>query len=474
MLFNSYTFLIFFCVVLSVYYSISSWQGQKLFLLISSYIFYAAWNPPFIILLWVSTLTDWYLGAAIHHSRRKPVKALALAGSLLVNLGLLGFFKYGNFILENLIALLRIINIDYYPPALNIVLPAGISFYTFQTLSYSLDIYLEKTKPWHSWLDYALYVTFFPQLVAGPIVRSSEFLTQCIQPKPFLGENLGWGLSLLTLGLFEKVVIADALLAGPAQILYSSLEIPNLLAAWGGTLAFSGQIFCDFAGYSSCAIGTALCLGFRLPRNFQFPYAALGFSDFWRRWHITLSTWLRDYLYIPLGGSRQSHWRNACNLMLTMLLGGLWHGASWTFVIWGSLHGGYLIIERSLNTSIGHYQLWQNQIMQWLLSLITFILVCIGWVFFRSQSFSQAQHILAAMFALAPKTATLQLDKASLIIVFIVIIIILATHWCLRHHYLEDIVQEMPWWAISISLALMLYAIATLHGEDKAFIYFQF
>lgn len=213
MVFNSYTFLIFFCLVLGIYYSLQSWSRRKLFLLISSYLFYAAWNPPFVVLLWISTIADWHLSQSISKASTSQARRLYLGCSLFVNLGLLSFFKYGNFLLDNFTALLHLIHISYNPPPLDIILPVGISFYTFQTLSYTFDIYKGKSKPWHSFLDYALYVTFFPQLVAGPIVRSSEFLEQCKTPKSFSGENLGWGLSLMTLGLFEKVVIADALLA---------------------------------------------------------------------------------------------------------------------------------------------------------------------------------------------------------------------------------------------------------------------
>jgi D-alanyl-lipoteichoic acid acyltransferase DltB (MBOAT superfamily) len=397
-----------------------------------------------------------------------------LTGSLIINLGLLSFFKYGNFFLENFTALLHFLNITYSPPPLNIILPVGISFYTFQTLSYTFDIYKGTSKPWHSLLDYALYITFFPQLVAGPIVRASEFLEQCKTPKPFLGENLGWGLSLMTLGLFEKVVIADALLAPVAETLYTGSGIPSFSAAWGGTLAFSGQIFCDFAGYSTCAIGAAICLGFVLPRNFHFPYAAIGFSDFWRRWHISLSTWLRDYLYIPLGGNRISDRRTQLNLMTTMLLGGLWHGASWTFVAWGGLHGVYLISERSLKNRFGHLSLWEKAGVRWVISLLTFGLICLSWVFFRSQSFSQAWTILLAMVALSPQPATLILGQSSLALTLGVILCILTTHWCFREQTLETLLPKTPWWSVSVGLAFMLYAIATLHGQDRSFIYFQF
>lgn len=348
MVFNSYTFAVFFFIVIVLYYAIRTWEYRKFLLLVASYIFYAAWNPSFVLLLWLSTIADWHLSKFIDRAGKIDTKRFFLLSSLCLNLGFLAFFKYGNFLLDNFIFFAKTLRIDFQPIPLNIILPVGISFYTFQTLSYTLDVYCGKAKPWHSFLDYALYVTFFPQLVAGPIVRAGDFLQQCQSTKPFSFVNLGHGLGLMTLGLFEKVVVADALLAPITESLYTASGIPSFSAAWGGTLAFSGQIFCDFAGYSTCAIGAALCLGFTLPINFRFPYGAIGFSDFWRRWHISLSTWLRDYLYIPLGGNHQGHWRTQANLMTTMLLGGLWHGASWTFVVWGGLHGLYLMGERIL------------------------------------------------------------------------------------------------------------------------------
>ncbi|PNW62811.1 UNVERIFIED_CONTAM: acyltransferase, partial [Euhalothece sp. KZN 001] len=364
--------------------------------------------------------------------------------------------------------------INFNPPQANIILPVGISFYTFQTLSYTIDIYLNKFKPWHSFLDYALYVTFFPQLVAGPIVRASDFLQQCKHPKKFLGEQFSWGVSLIILGLFEKIVVADGLLAPITESLYGSEGIPSFSAAWVGTFAFSGQIFCDFAGYSTCAIGAALCLGFKLPINFRFPYAAIGFSDFWRRWHISLSTWLKDYLYIPLGGNRQGKIRTQINLMTTMLLGGLWHGAAWTFVVWGGLHGTYLIGERLLKEKFGNYKIWQTKAAQLGLGLLTFILICVTWVFFRADSFQQAGSIILAMVGLSTETVSITIGKQSIAICLGVISSILGIHWLMRDSTVEQLAIKMPWYWRSIALALMLYGIATLHGEDRSFIYFQF
>jgi hypothetical protein len=255
--------------------------------------------------------------------------------SVSANLTMLGWFKYGEFLLANFQTLAAAVGVHYQAPHFDIVLPVGISFYTFATMSYTLDVYLRRSKPTPSMLDFMLFVTFFPHLVAGPIMRPTELVPQFQNVVRLNVDQLRFGLALMTLGLFQKVVLADGFLAGPAEQLFDGTRVPGVLDAWMGTLAFSGQIFCDFAGYSTTAIGAALCLGFKMPDNFRFPYAAVGFSDFWRRWHITLSSWLRDYLYIPLGGNRHGE-RTYFALMMTMLLGGLWHGANWTFVVWGA------------------------------------------------------------------------------------------------------------------------------------------
>ena len=302
MLFNSLTFVVFFAIVVALHYAPLSWRFKKSNLLIASYLFYAAWNPPFVILLWISTIVDWNVAKWMFAEQRKNRRKLLLLLSMATNLGILGYFKYGGFLLENWQAFMGTFGIEYQVPEWSIILPVGISFYTFQTMAYTLDIYFRRAEPAKSFLDFALFVTFFPQLVAGPIVRPTHLIPQFAQPHVATAKQFGWGLSLAILGLFQKVVIADGLLASAAEEVFDAGGPVSTLDAWLGTLAFSGQIFSDFAGYSTTAIGVALCLGFSLPTNFRFPYAAIGFSDFWRRWHISLSSWLRDYLYIPLGG----------------------------------------------------------------------------------------------------------------------------------------------------------------------------
>ena len=355
MVFNSYTFIAFFIIMLILHNLPFSWTVKKVNLLLASYIFYAVWNPPFILLLWLSTVVDYFVGRALYTQENKYKKRMLLVISLIGNLGMLCFFKYGGFLLDNFVALVNLVGLDFHPAKPNIILPAGISFYTFTTLCYTIDMYHKKSEPVRSMLDFSLFVTFFPHLVAGPIVRPPQLVPQFESPRKANQQQLMQGLFLVSLGLFMKVVLADTLLASSSDSVFNFPAPLLALDAWMGVLAFSGQIFFDFAGYSTCAIGVAMCLGFVLPENFRYPYAAIGFSDFWRRWHITLSSWLRDYLYIPIGGNRKGEVRTYVNLMITMLLGGLWHGASWTFLAWGGLHGLYLLIHQRFRTIVLHW-----------------------------------------------------------------------------------------------------------------------
>lgn len=474
MVFNSITFLIFFAIVLALYYApILRWRGKKWMLLGASYLFYAAWNPPFVALLWLSTVVDWFAARGIARAESKRRRGGFLALSLATNLGLLGFFKYGDFALENFQLLLSFAGVEYQPAAHDIVLPVGISFYTFQTLSYTLDIYRGKGEPWPSFTDFALYVTFFPQLVAGPIVRAFDFLPQLLEERRATMAQFVWGISLLVVGLFEKTVLADSLLAPVSDQVYAGAETFGALHAWTGTLAFAGQIFCDFAGYSTCAIGIAMCMGFALPDNFRFPYAAIGFSDFWRRWHISLSEWLRDYLYISLGGNRKGNARTLFNLAATMLLGGLWHGAAWTFVVWGALHGIYLIAERFVRDFVHRVVEMPGPLLRFVGGLVTFALVCIAWVFFRAPTFPVAFEILQSMFGMAAET-TDHLRPEVMAKALIVVTSLVAGHWYMRSRTLESVASRLPWWLRSAALAGMVLLIFSMAGDERAFIYFQF
>lgn len=471
MLFNSLGFIAFLIVVLVFYYlPFLNWKSKKTMLLLASYIFYGLWNPPLVILLWVSTMVDWTAGKKLFKETNQRKRNFWLLLSLLVNLGFLAFFKYGGFLLENFIFLMQSAGIDYAPLAPDIILPMGISFYTFQTMSYTIDMYYQRTKPADTFLDFALYVTFFPQLVAGPIVRSSELIPQFYESKKATFAQFRWGLFLLTFGLFQKIVMADSLLASPSDTVFGSGKILSALDAWSGTLAFSGQIFFDFAGYSTCAIGIALMLGFVLPDNFRYPYASIGFSDLWSRWHISLSSWLRDYLYIPLGGNRKGPTRTYVNLTLTMLLGGLWHGAAWTFVFWGLLHGFYLMLERYLK---GHVNIRINAWNGILLAFGTFMCVNITWVFFRAREFSTAIDMLSSMFLMNREGENV-LSYLDIYIVMAVTLVMFISHWFMRETSVREVANKMPGWLFGIIWGILLILLAISQGSSDQFIYFQF
>lgn len=500
MIFNSYTFIAFFIIVLILHHLNFSWKAKKRNLLLASYVFYAAWNPPFILLLWLSTVVDFFVGKALYKEANKRRKKLLLVVSLIGNLGMLCFFKYGGFLLENFVTLVNAIGVNYHPAKPNIILPAGISFYTFTTLCYTIDMYRKESKPVESLLDFSLFVTFFPHLVAGPIVRPPQLVPQFAEPKQATREGLMQGLFLISMGLFMKVVLADVMLAASADTVFNSPAKLLGVDAWMGVLAFSGQIFFDFAGYSVCAVGAAMCLGFWLPQNFRYPYAAIGFSDFWRRWHITLSAWLRDYLYIPLGGNRKGEFRTHVNLMITMLLGGLWHGASWTFVVWGALHGIYLSVERLLKpkdtatilptgerastitlvepvvikqASFAPAFMQNKSIKNFILALFTFFLVNVTWVFFRAQDFTTAWRLLGSMFGGA-KDGIAVLPTIGIYKVAVVVTLMFFSHWFLRNTSVLQVAQKMKWWAVSLVWAAMLILLILSQESSGSFIYFQF
>lgn len=473
MLFNSFTFVAFFAIVLSLYWSMRSWNGRKNLLLVASYIFYGAWNPPFAALLFSTTALDFYLARRMGRVKTPQERRLWLWISVAVNLSMLGFFKYGNFLLENFQWVLARGGIQYKPPHLDVFLPIGISFYTFHSLSYTLDIYRGVMRPTRSLRDFTLAVSFFPQLVAGPIVRAGDFLPQLeAPPQPEKGRFL-WGLLLMTLGLFEKVVLADALLSGSADRVFGYKGPVMALDAWTGVIAFAGQIFCDFAGYSTCAIGAALCLGFHLKDNFRFPYAALGFSDFWRRWHISLSTFLRDYLYIPLGGNRRGAARSMINLIIVMFIGGLWHGAAWTFVVWGLLHGSYLAIERLLKAMVKPGPWVASLPFKLAIGALTYFAVLIAWVYFRAADFATASRMLGGMFGTQARPDAI-LSTREMIQVGLVTVGLLIAHWGLRETSLEAVVARLPRWSVAAVWLLMSSAIILTQGSSNAFIYFQF
>ncbi|MFK7802253.1 MAG: MBOAT family protein [Anaerolineae bacterium] len=387
--FASLVFLQFISVVMLLLFVFKNDSVRKVILLVASYIFYGYWDYRFTALIFFSTIVDFFIGRALGQSEENELnenqRKWLLILSMCVNLGLLGFFKYFNFFIDSANVVLS--SGGWNVSNLNIILPVGISFYTFQTMSYTIDIYRRRLAPAKSFLDFATFVAFFPQLVAGPIVRAIDFMPQLERGVVLDKDEIFAGIQIFIRGLFIKLVIADNLSLVVDQV-YGAPDIYSSATVWLAAVAYSFQILCDFSGYSEMAIGLGRMMGLTLPQNFNLPYTSISITEFWRRWHISLSTWLRDYLYIPLGGNRKGVRRTYINLMLTMLLGGLWHGASWNFVIWGFLHGLYLAVERLFD--LGNFtksgETWRSPKV-WLQACTVFIIVTLTWVFFRSPSF---------------------------------------------------------------------------------------
>jgi alginate O-acetyltransferase complex protein AlgI len=465
MLFNTPQFFAFLLIVLVLFYAAP--RGlRKWILLAASYFFYMRWNWKFIPLLLTLTAIDYTAALWIERSsgaRRKFFLVLGLAG----NLGFLGFFKYYNFLGDNLALLLN------RPPhsfALAIILPLGISFHTFQSMSYVIDIYRGEQKPIRSPIDYALFIAFFPQLVAGPIVRASEFFSDLYAWRPPVNTEQLHGVLLIILGLAKKMAFADQF-AQIADVYFSNPAAhPGAISAWKGAGCFALQIFFDFSGYSDMAIGMALLLGFHFPANFRRPYLAFSITDFWHRWHMSLSRWLRDYLYIPLGGNRHGTLATYRNLMLTMLLGGLWHGASWNFVVWGGYHGALLAVERMARRKI-----FEQRPLFWIYPfrvVFTAGLVCVGWVFFRATTFADSRYIVGQLFS----------HPAELNRIFIPPWLV----WLAASSLLVAIAEESwniferlvkgPAWAYAAAIIVLLFVVELIGVTDKRipFVYFQF
>ena len=396
MIFPTIQFAIFFVVVLTASWLLKPYPRRwKLFMLTASYFFYGSWDWRFLGLLAFTTVVDHTVGGAIHRTADPKRRRYLLILGVVVSLSVVAFFKYYDFFASSLINLFRPLGIDLPLPILNIILPVGISFFTFQSLSYTVDIYRRKLEP-VPLLDFAVFVSFFPHLIAGPIVRGSEFLPQLKErhdPRRVQGAA---AFALIAAGLFKKVVVANTLATSLVDPLFASPQNFSGLEVLAGIYAYAVQIFADFSGYTDIAIGLALLLGFRFPQNFNRPYTATSLQDFWRRWHMTLSRFLRDYLYVPLGGNRNGRVATYRNLMLTMVIGGLWHGAAWTFVIWGALHGVGLSIERWWGELRGGGES-DSAVGRVLRRLVTFHVVCLGWVLFRSDSVATAGTILGRL-----------------------------------------------------------------------------
>ncbi|MHC4841329.1 MAG: MBOAT family O-acyltransferase [Planctomycetota bacterium] len=472
MLFTSPVFLLFFLIVFLLCRTRMPWGVRKAILLIASYAFYAAWNPPFVLLIWLSTAVDWLVAARMARTEGRKRKFL-LVISLVVNLGLLATFKYAGFFADNFVVIASWLGHDVTLMQWSIVLPVGISFYTFQTLSYTIDVYRKKIDPEPNPLDFALFVTFFPQLVAGPIVRASEFLPQLKKPRRALPKQVYWGAVLFIVGLFKKVFLADTVF-GPVVAAGYSLESASLVDAWIATYAFAGQLFCDFSGYSDMAIGLALALGFAIPDNFHTPFGSISITDHWRRWHMSLSSWLRDYLYISLGGNRRGRFRTYLNLALTMLLGGLWHGAAWTYVAWGGLNGMYLALERRFQIAWLSNLLHSSRGARVAAMILTFHMACLGYVFFRANDIGQAFSFLGSMFGAGSELFTTVISRRMSLVALAAIALLVAQHMVMRNTRLETVARRVGWKVTAVAAGVMLFLVITAGGGGHAFIYFQF
>jgi alginate O-acetyltransferase complex protein AlgI len=489
MLFNTIDFVLFFIFVCILIVVIKNRKYQHVFLLVASYFFFFFSSNYLIVLLWFSTILDFYVGREIWKSDTIRNKKILLTISLVGNLGLLGFFKYADFAILEFNFLGNLLSLNNELPFLNIILPIGISFYTFQTISYTVDIYRGKLKPCDSLKEFALFVTFFPQLVAGPIVRAKEFLPQLreqmqsnsttlLRKIVINNSNLKLGITIMAFGFLKKMFFADNI-APLANDIFSNPSIYDSLSIMIGTIAFGVQIYGDFSGYSDIAIGAALILGFKLPLNFNKPYFAFSPSDFWRRWHISLSTWLKDYLYIPLGGNKKSNTRTYINLLSVMIIGGLWHGASINFILWGALHGLYLSVHRLISKKspfLTNHWFFKTKIGKVISILLMQYLVFLAWIPFRAETVPDALFMME-------KFVFLQIDLPIFVdflksheLSFGLIILFFSLHFI--SFRTSNLVEKISKWGL-VRWGLVIFSIMLLisffyNGNSEDFIYFRF
>ncbi len=474
MLFCSRQFLVFFAAVLALYWALP-WRRARVWLLLAtSFYFYACWNRWLALLVCGSTLLDYLIARGIEASASGRTRKLLLGLSLAGNLGLLCYFKYANFFLHSLEDALRAAGCAASLPVLRVILPVGISFYTFEAINYTVDVYRGRAPAEKNLAHFLLFILFFPHLVAGPIVRARDFLPQIARPKRWSWARAQLGAQFFLLGLFKKLAIADrmALFADPV---FEAPHAYSSLAVWLAVLGYAVQIYCDFSGYTDMAVGCAHLLGYKLAKNFDVPYLAANVSEFWRRWHISLSSWLRDYLFIPLGGSRGSKWQTNRNLLATMVLGGLWHGAAWTFVAWGALHGLLLVVHRAFQQFCKPRPrldgLLQSAPGTGLRVALTFVAVCVCWVFFRATSFAAALTVLGRL-AVPCDGLGAPLHKRALAYTLVVVAL---AHLLARTGWWKRVAVRLPGPALGVGYGLMLtLALVLAPDVGKAFIYFQF
>ena len=470
MLFNSIEFLIFLPIVFTFYWFIfnKNLSIQNFIILLSSYIFYGWWDYRFLSLIFLSTIVDYIIGLNIPRQESEKLQKLLLYVSILFNVSVLGFFKYYNFFIDSWVSLFSSFGYEIKSIwTLNIILPVGISFYTFQTMSYTIDIYRKKLKPTKDFISFASFVSFFPQLVAGPIERATNLLPQILNKREFRYEQGVQGLRLILWGLFKKVVIADSL-SPIVDDIFSNYQDFSGGTLWLGAVYFAFQIYCDFSGYSDIAIGTSKLFGFEIMSNFRFPYFSRNIGEFWRRWHISLSTWFRDYLYIPLGGSKEGKWKSIRNIFVIFIVSGFWHGANWTFIFWGLFHSALFLPSfffktnrKYLSSVIAENTLLPNG-KEFFQVLITFILVTIGWVFFRSETISDSFNFLTQLNFDFNFTFV---NKLPLVILFIFL------DWIFR----KDERKIYSKFSARLLLDFILfYLIVGFINNNKPFIYFDF
>lgn len=472
MLFNSLSFAIFLPVVFALYWLLRRHlKGQNILLLISSYVFYGWWDARFLSLIVASTVVDFFLGKYLVKAKSMASRNWLLSASILFNLGLLGVFKYYNFFIENFAHLAHSLGFHTDPTLLSIALPVGISFYTFQTMSYTIDIYRKQLEPTHDFIAFAAFVGYFPQLVAGPIERASNLLPQIAKPRSFNYQKAVDGLRQALWGFFKKVVIADAV----APLVDQAFTDPNLYsssALIAGAFLFSVQIYCDFSGYSDIAIGISKLFGIDLMQNFRTPYFSRDIAEFWRRWHISLSTWFRDYLYIPLGGSRGSTLLKVRNTFAIFIVSGFWHGANWTFIIWGLINAllflPLLLAKRNRN-NLDHPSLKDFHRIA-----LTFIITTIAWVFFRANSLAHAIDYLDGI----RLNATGNSLHIKPVLMAYIALLLLGDWFGRKHHFALNLLNDGPWGRYAIlrigTYLLLSYLILRYIGGQQNFIYFQF
>jgi len=477
MLFNSIDFAIFLPIVFLLYWFVAhrSLKWQNILIIAASYLFYGWWDWRFLSLILLSTLTDYLVGIGLSKTERVRNRKILLWTSITVNLGLLGFFKYYNFFLENFISAFTLFGTEISAGTLTIILPVGISFYTFQTLSYTIDVYRGKMKPTTDFISLAAYVSFFPQLVAGPIERATHLLPQFQQKRFFDYNQAVDGMRQILWGLFKKMVIADncAVLANHIFSNSSGMDGSMLLL---GALFFTFQIYGDFSGYSDIAIGTARLFGFSLMRNFAYPYFSRDIAEFWRRWHISLSTWFRDYLYIPLGGSRGGTWMKVRNTFIIFIVSGFWHGANWTFIVWGALNALYFLPLLLANKNRNHIEIVAQgrvlpSIKEFTGMMTTFWLTVLAWIFFRAESLTHAFEYLSGI--LSPTLFTM--PELTGMRIILLIIPFLLFEWTGRE-YRFALAQVNSWGRVQryAAYAGILFLILMFLAEPQEFIYFQF